>query len=229
MSVALPARATEYWFIEGNAQSIKKLAAFLPENTIALSQSQKGLRWKWQWWPPQILSRETTLRLLLSSTESSLPDALKVLNPVKVDKVTIDYYLYRVSDINGWGTDINGEVHYRAHQIYSGPLTEDLVQFIRHGLEQPFLTFESAYPPEFSSVISGPSPAFERGFVLRSRLQVNIVDMLTTKTRSAFQTFQESQYYRAGSSVSFIAGAAPGALLAKNDCAKLFMASSAKD
>jgi hypothetical protein len=115
-------------------------------------------------------------------------------SPIKELRVRLSWS--RVSDINGWGTGVNGEVHRRVSKelVFSGKELGDSFQLLRDFERDP-LSVLGRYPDDAGYIYRSVS-AFERGYVVSSGIQLIIGNKWTKDERLLFADNSESGYYR---------------------------------
>ena len=85
-----------------------------------------------------------------------------------LDKATIIVRLARVSDINGWGVDVNGEVHRATTVQLEFPKTRlaDAFTLLQKLETAPLEAIASVWPTSLAEIQAKPVGWYERGYVV---------------------------------------------------------------
>jgi hypothetical protein len=198
---SLSSHATEFWFAELTSAQVADLQKLDPSSQVVLSQDKDYFRWGIRVWPPRLGTIETKTKVIIQRPDGDLPAEVSALGFQRLESVRMDYWLSRVSDINGYGTQVNGEARVRMHQTYSGPVTQALITLANNSRLDPLLTFEKTYGDDFRAVVDpNVSIAYERGYVLRAFFTLSPSD----RPDKQFYFSGQSEFYRPGVAVSFV-------------------------
>lgn len=139
------------------------------------------------------------INILVKSPAEDVPK-YKALGFLDVDSpLTLKFGWARVSDINGWGTEVNGEIHRRADFTLDVKAYEiaEVFKVIESYSKNNMETFRKNLPEKFASLMTEKSvAAFERGFMIDFNMTLSIKRPLDKKATILMQNSQRFGYYR---------------------------------
>ena len=139
------------------------------------------------------------INILVKSPAADVPK-YKALGFQEVDSpMVLTFGWARVSDINGWGTEVNGEIHRRADFTLDVQINEiaEVFKVIESYAKNNIETFRKNLPEKFASLMTAKSVAmFERGFVINFHMDLSIKRPLDKKATILMKNSQQFGYYR---------------------------------
>ncbi|MBI4347637.1 MAG: hypothetical protein HY553_12340, partial [Elusimicrobia bacterium] len=105
----------------------------------------------------------------------------------------------RVSDINGWGVEVNGEVHrswVEDHTFTPEDMAQGLALIAEFGRDP--IALLGRYPDGLKHVMAGTAAAFERSFVVDSSIQIKTGHEWTDNEKVLYADSARSGHYRPG-------------------------------
>lgn len=157
------------------------------QEIIAVQQRSTG----WLWWK----RRFATYMVNVAPGDVDRFTAAG-FSPIKELRIRLSWS--RVSDINGWGTEVNGEVHRNAYMDldFSGQDLAAAFKLLRDFEADPLAVLRR-YPKEERWVRArGPVASFERGYIVASSINVQTGSALTKDGKVLFENGHSSGYYR---------------------------------
>jgi hypothetical protein len=130
-----------------------------------------------------------------------VPGSSKTEVPMQsLDKATLVVHVARVSDINGWGTEVNGEVHRRTTLKLEFPKAKlsTAFTFLQKLETAPLEAIAEVWPTSMAEIQSSkPVGWYERGYVVDVDAQLVTGNPFDTETLvTLYRAQKRSGYYR---------------------------------
>ncbi len=145
----------------------------------------------WFWW-----KRSFVTYMINASPDQA--EAFKAAGFKPLTEVRVRLHWNRVSDINGWGTEVNGEVTRRAWQdlTFSGEALQKGFALLRAFEDDPLAVLKDYPEHDFIMAQAGAPNAFERGFRVSSSIEFITGRPEAGNESVLFSSSQRSGYYR---------------------------------
>jgi hypothetical protein len=164
----LPQRPSSYRYVAASSDQAKTIEAFLAREAIVARFAHQG-----------------RVAYVVRDGAATKPLFDKV--PFRaLDKATLVVHVARVSDINGWGTEVNGEVHRDTTLRLDFSRAELARAFaLLQRLEtDPVAAVSAAWPNSLAQVDSSRAASiFERGYVIDVRAELVTGNPFDKETR----------------------------------------------
>ncbi len=182
-----------YWYGTTSSANLETIRKNLSSSDIVVAKESSQRRF----WKPWVV--DTAISYVFRSVTSPLPQELDELGFKPLTKVRVTGSFARVSDINGWGTGVNGEVRRRStfnDDYEMNPANERL---IKESLYSPFSHLENASLSDFKNIFDvDGSIVFERAYYVYANITLSTVDAYTGETIEVINGSTQTPLFRAG-------------------------------
>lgn len=150
----------------------------------------------YEWAKGILLNRKHFRTLIMKVAPNQLPEFQKI-GFAELTEMRLSMNWARVSDINGWGTEVNGEIHRRTGFNLDLKKDEilDGIKRMRDMLKNPAAELKRVSATRHAEIYTGRVNALERGFVVDFTVELSHLNAKGTFERM-FQQYQRSGYYR---------------------------------